>query len=198
MFLVVGLGNPGQQYRNTRHNAGFLVVEEIARRSGVLVWRNERDSESGRCRLGGEEALLVKPTTFMNRSGEAVRRIAHFHRVPLSDVIVVHDELDIPFGTIRVKVGGGDAGHNGLKSITQHLGGPGYCRVRVGIGRPSHPEMAVADWVLGVFGAAEAANLSEVIKDAAEVIEEFVRGGLQKAQQRASGRLGARGREKET
>jgi PTH1 family peptidyl-tRNA hydrolase len=119
----------------------------------------------------------------MNRSGEAVGRIARFFQIPRDRIVAVHDELDIPFGVLRVKLGGGDAGHNGLRSLSQHLGGPGYFRVRVGIGRPSHPAIEVADWVLGSFTLAERKDLEEFVGAAVEVVEELLLKGLQRAQQ---------------
>jgi len=183
MFLIAGLGNPGTQYEGTRHNAGFLVVEELARRMGSGSFRKDRDAEILRGVMNGTEVVLVKPTTFMNRSGEAVGRIARFFQIPKERVVAVHDELDIPFGALRVKMGGGDAGHNGLRSLSQHLGGPGYYRVRVGIGRPTHPAMEVADWVLGSFNADERGKLDEFVNAAAEVVEEILLRGLQSAQQ---------------
>lgn len=188
MFLVVGLGNPGRQYQDTRHNIGFRVVEVLAGRGSACSWRTDRDAEVARTSIASEEVILVKPTTFMNRSGEAVSRIARFFKVPNGRVIIVHDELDIPFGAFRVKVGGGDAGHNGLRSVTQQLGGSGYCRVRVGIGRPPIVQMAVADWVLGAFSSRESAVLEEVISGAADVVEEVIANGMQRAQQLASRR----------
>lgn len=188
MFLVVGLGNPGRQYQDTRHNIGFHVVEALAERARAGVWRTERDAEVVRTSVGAEEAVLIKPTTFMNRSGEAVSRIARCFKVPLGRIIVVHDELDIPFGVLRVKLGGGDAGHNGLRSVTQQMGGPAYYRIRVGIGRPSNPHIAVADWVLGAFSRKEASVVGEVVVAAADVAEEVIRSGLPRAQQLASRR----------
>lgn len=186
MFLVVGLGNPGRQYQGTRHNIGFHVVDELVERSRPGGWRTERDAEVMRIALGSDEIVVVKPMTFMNRSGEAVSRLSRFFKLPLGRIIVVHDELDIPFGSFRVKLGGGDAGHNGLRSISQLLGGPAYYRVRVGIGRPLITQMAIADWVLGSFGPAESPLLGKVVSAAADVVEKLVGEGLQRAQQLAS------------
>jgi len=183
MFLIAGLGNPGTQYEGTRHNAGFLVVDALARRIGAGTFRKDRDAEFVRGVIQDTEVVLVKPTTFMNRSGEAVGRIARFFQIPRDRIVAVHDELDIPFGALRVKLGGGDAGHNGLRSLSQHLGGPGYFRVRVGIGRPSHPAIEVADWVLGSFTSAERKDLEEFVGAAVEVVEELLLKGLQRAQQ---------------
>jgi len=183
MFLIAGLGNPGTQYEGTRHNAGFLVVDALARRIGAGAFRKDRDAEFVRGVIQDAEVVLVKPTTFMNRSGEAVGRIARFFQIPRDRIVAVHDELDIPFGVLRVKLGGGDAGHNGLRSLSQHLGGPGYFRVRVGIGRPSHPAIEVADWVLGSFTLAERKDLEEFVGAAVEVVEELLLKGLQRAQQ---------------
>jgi PTH1 family peptidyl-tRNA hydrolase len=191
MFLIAGLGNPGPTYEQTRHNLGFLVVDVLARRMGSIPFRKERDGEVLKGSIRGEDLVLVKPSTFMNRSGEAVSRIARFYQIPRERVIAVHDELDIPFGAIRVKVGGGDAGHNGLRSLTQQLGGPGYVRVRAGIGRPTHPAMEVADWVLGSFGPEERRDLDSFVNEAADIVEAFITNGLQKAQQ-LTGRKGVK------
>jgi PTH1 family peptidyl-tRNA hydrolase len=170
-FLVVGLGNPGARYQATRHNAGFMVVDELASRAGAS-FRAKFSGEIAEIALASSRALLLKPSTFMNRSGESVQAVAAFYKIPLGSVFVVHDELDVPFGQLRLKQGGGDAGHNGLKSVTSHLGGAGYLRLRFGIGRPPAEFGGTpADFVLEAFASAEKAALPELLKSAADAVE---------------------------
>jgi PTH1 family peptidyl-tRNA hydrolase len=135
MLLLVGLGNPGKSYAGNRHNIGFMAVEAIARACEGAPFRKKFHGEFSEARLGGERALLLKPETYMNESGRAVAEAARFHKIALADIVVFHDELDLASGKLRVKRGGGDAGHNGLRSITAHMGGD-YRRVRLGIGHP--------------------------------------------------------------
>lgn len=187
--LIVGLGNPGEEYTATRHNVGFMVVEELARRAAAKfsVDRRARALVAS-VRLGGVgpqsvAAALAKPMSFMNLSGGPTSALAKYFAVPPGDVIVVHDELDLPYGTIRLKRGGGSAGHNGLKDITKALGTPDYVRVRVGIGRPPGGRDAVAH-VLKPFSAAERKDLDLVIVEAADAVEAVVLEGLAAAQQR--------------
>ncbi len=137
LLLVAGLGNPGLKYTRTPHNAGFGVVQRLAESSGGAVnWRDRFRARIAEVLVAGSKALLMMPQTFMNASGEAVQQAASFYRLQASDVVVIHDELDLPLGSVKLKRGGGDAGHNGLRSVSQHLG-PEYIRVRVGVGRPA-------------------------------------------------------------
>lgn len=181
MHLVAGLGNPGPKYAGHRHNVGFMVAERLADRSGApgAVWRDKWKARHLKVRLGGEDVVLLEPLTFMNLSGEAVQPAMRFFQVPLERVIVVHDELDLPFGTLRLKKGGGAAGHNGLKSIVQHCGGPDFVRLRVGIGRPPHG--AVEKWVLSDFSSEEGAALEDVLNDATRAVEAVVSEGISAA-----------------
>jgi PTH1 family peptidyl-tRNA hydrolase len=146
--LIVGLGNPGPQYEPTRHNAGFWFLDELAR-SCRQGFRSEQkfQSEVARCLLNGSECRLQKPMTFMNRSGQAVSSLTRFFRIPLQQILVVHDELDLPPGTVRLKRGGGHGGHNGLRDLIAHLGSKDFYRLRVGIGHPGHRD-EVVDYVL--------------------------------------------------
>lgn len=187
MILVVGLGNPGDRYRETRHNVGFMVIDLIAERWGRPLWRSKFHAETVAVdvpggRGVGDRAVLLKPQTYMNLSGQSVQPAAAFYKVAPSEIVVVHDELDLPFGQVRLKAGGGDAGHNGLRSITQRLGTNGYTRVRVGIGRPP-PEFrgSGADYVLQAFSPAEQADLPGVVGCAADAIEMITREGLSAA-----------------
>lgn len=154
MKLLVGLGNPGPRYEGTRHNVGFHVVDEVMRDVGGRFDRKKFSAEVGEIAVGGERVLVMKPQTFMNLSGESVGAACRFHKIAPRDVIVVHDELDLDPGTVRIKVGGGHGGHNGLKSLVSHLGSPDFIRIRVGIGRPTDGRDVVA-WVLGGFGKDE-------------------------------------------
>lgn len=182
MLLIVGLGNPGPKYASHRHNAGFMVVDLLARRWGAPAFREKFKGVFTRVTHGGEDVVLQKPMTFMNLSGEAVRPAMDFFKVSLDRVLVVHDELDLPFGTCRLKVGGGAAGHNGLKSVTQHGGGNEYLRLRVGIDRPKgqRPE----SYVLSDFSASERAELPAVLERAGDMVESVVTDGIAKAMNR--------------
>ena len=135
MFLVVGLGNPGAEYARNRHNIGFMAADEIVRRHGFSAWRNRFQGETAEGRIGSEKVLVLKPMTFMNESGRSVVQAALFYKILPEDIIVIHDELDLAGGRIRVKTGGGHAGHNGLRSIQAHIG-PDFHRLRMGIGHP--------------------------------------------------------------
>lgn len=167
MKLLVGLGNPGPKYEATRHNVGFLVLDEVARELGASLDRQKFSALIGEAELEGERILLMKPQTFMNLSGEAVGAACRFHKIEPGDVIAIHDELDLPAGSVRIKVGGGHGGHNGLRSLLAHLPGPDFIRLRVGIGRPEGGR-DVTSWVLGGYGEAELASLPATIELAAK------------------------------
>ncbi|WP_426320384.1 aminoacyl-tRNA hydrolase [Microbacterium sp. E-13] len=184
-WLVVGLGNPGPRYELTRHNVGQLVVDELAgRRSETFKAHkaNARVVETW-LRPGGPKLILAKPNTFMNVSGGPVAGLAKFYGIDPSLVVVVHDELDIPFDTIKLKVGGGHGGHNGVRDVAKALGTADFPRVRVGIGRPNGRQDP-ADWVLDPFGSAERKNLPILLGDAADAVEQLVDEGLLAAQQK--------------
>ncbi|MCU0658021.1 MAG: aminoacyl-tRNA hydrolase [Polyangiaceae bacterium] len=163
MYLVVGLGNPGPRYADTRHNFGFLVVDALAARLGAEPFRDKFSAEVARARSGSEELILLKPQTFMNLSGQSVQPAAAFFKIPVARVLVLHDELDLPFGELRLKQGGGHAGHNGLRSLIERLGSPDFPRLRLGIGRPTASFREVADYVLARFEADERASLPALL-----------------------------------
>lgn len=168
MKLIVGLGNPGTEYAGHRHNIGFMALERIAAKHGVGPWRKKFSALVTDATLGGERAILLLPQTYMNLSGQSVSEAAKFYKIAPGDIVVLHDELDLAPGRLRVKTGGGDAGHNGLRSITQHMGA-GYVRVRLGIGHPGSKER-VHGWVLGNFAKADQnwlADLLDAVADAA-------------------------------
>jgi PTH1 family peptidyl-tRNA hydrolase len=179
--LVVGLGNPGPRYAGNRHNVGFLVADEIADRIGGRFKAHRGGADVMEGRLAGHRVVLAKPRSFMNTSGGPVVATARFFTVPQDKLVVVHDELDLPFGTIRLKLGGGEGGHNGLRSITKSLGTRDYHRVRFGIGRPPG-RMDPADFVLRDFALAERKELAFTIDRCADAVEALVCSGLEAAQ----------------
>lgn len=177
--LVIGLGNPGAEYARNRHNVGAMVLEELAARCSAPLRRHKARAMVAEARLGvrpggapGPRIILARPTTYMNESGSATAALATFYSIPPGAVVVVHDELEVPFGDVRVKLGGGEGGHNGLRSISAALRTRDYLRIRVGIGRPPGRQ-SPADFVLRDFGAAERKELPFVLSDAADRIEEL-------------------------
>jgi PTH1 family peptidyl-tRNA hydrolase len=183
MHLLVGLGNPGRQYEGNRHNVGFQVVEELARRAGAPAARAKFGAEITEGALGAERVILCRPQEFMNVSGQAVARVAGFWKVAPEHTVVVHDELDVPFGRLKLGTGGGAGGHNGIRSVIADLGTPDFVRVRFGIGRPP-PSWAGADYVLSDFTRAEQKELPDLVTLAADAVEEIVTRGLTPAMNR--------------
>lgn len=181
MHLVVGLGNPGPKYALTRHNIGFLAVDLFAASAGNPPWKEEFQALTCKFKMDGQEILVVKPMTFMNKSGEAVQALMQFYKIPLENLIVAHDEIDIPFEQIRVHKNRSPGGNNGIKSITQMLGTQDYIRLRLGVGRPPHPEMSVADYVLQKFSAEEQSKLTDFLNKAGDAVESIIFDGLAKA-----------------
>jgi peptidyl-tRNA hydrolase, PTH1 family len=179
VFLVVGLGNPGSKYQNHRHNVGFMVVEHLAERHGRDPFRDKFQGQFAKGALDTVEFGLLKPQTFMNLSGQSAQKAMAFFKIGLANLIVVHDELDLPFGTVRVKVGGGAAGHNGIKSLTQCCGGPDFVRIRVGIGRPRAG--TGASYVLSDFSREECAELPAVVESASLAAADVMKRGPQAA-----------------
>ncbi|WP_422734359.1 aminoacyl-tRNA hydrolase [Micromonospora sp. WMMD558] len=183
-WLVVGLGNPGREYAGNRHNVGFMAADLLAGRVGAKFGRHKRavaEVAEGRLGFGGPRLVLVKPLTYMNLSGGPVASLAQFYKVPPAQVIAVHDELDIAYGQVRVKCGGGEGGHNGLRSMTKSLGTKEYVRVRFGIGRPPGRQDP-ADFVLSDFGAVERKELDFLVDRAADVVESVIVRGVEPTQ----------------
>ncbi|MET8832687.1 aminoacyl-tRNA hydrolase [Micromonospora sp. NPDC004540] len=183
-WLVVGLGNPGREYAGNRHNVGFMVAELLAGRLGGKFGRHKRamaEVAEGRLGFGGPKLVLLKPLTYMNLSGGPVVALAQFHKIPPGRVIAVHDELDIPYGQLRVKCGGGEGGHNGLRSMSKSLGTKDYVRVRFGIGRPPGRQDP-ADYVLSDFSSTERKELEFLVDRAADVVESVVTKGVEPTQ----------------
>ncbi|ACL71626.1 aminoacyl-tRNA hydrolase [Thioalkalivibrio sulfidiphilus] len=178
--LVAGLGNPGPKYTETRHNAGFWFVDALARRhGGTFRQENKFAGESARISLGGQEVWLLKPQTFMNRSGQSVKLLATFYKIPVESILVVHDELDLPPGEVRLKRGGGHGGHNGLRDIMAHLGKE-FLRLRLGVGHPGHKDQVV-DYVLQRPSRDEEADILRAIDHGLDVMSEVIAGELERA-----------------
>ena len=181
-LLVAGLGNPGRQYERTRHNVGWLVLDELARRHGG-TWRSKFSGSLAETRLGDARLALLKPETYMNESGRSVAGAARFFKVPTASLLVVHDDVDLEPGRLQARRGGGLAGHNGLRSLAQHLGTQDFLRLRIGVGRPGRGDpRPVKDWVLSPFAPEEDADA--LVTRAADAVETIVREGLEAAQQR--------------
>lgn len=169
MKLIAGLGNPGKEYENTRHNMGFIFANYFAAMQ-KLKFKKADKAESASGEISGEKIILVKPQTFMNLSGRAVAPVAAYKKIAVNDILIIHDDVDLPMLDIRIKKGGGDGGHNGLKSITESLGDNNYIRVRIGVGRPENPAMDTADWVLSKIPKDSLDGLDKKF----EAIENFV------------------------
>jgi PTH1 family peptidyl-tRNA hydrolase len=184
-WLVVGLGNPGPEYARTRHNVGQMVLDELASRlgGGFKAHRARAQVLESRLRPGGPRLVLAKPTTYMNLSGGPVSGLAKFYGIPPERVVAVHDEIDIPFAALKLKIGGGEGGHNGLRDMSKALGTKDYHRVRVGVGRPPG-RMDAAAYVLKPFSSTEAKELPFLLDDAADAVEALVEQGLLEAQQK--------------
>lgn len=178
MKVIVGLGNPGRKYSDTRHNIGFRVLEEIARRYSIEKEESRFDAIIGHIRIGGEKVLLVKPLTYMNLSGKAVQPLMRWFKLNLGDLIVIYDDMDLPSGTLRLRPQGGSGGHKGMASIIDRLGSQEFARIRIGIGRPDDEAI---DWVLGKFSPTEQKLMEEAISQAASAVECWVKQGIDQA-----------------
>jgi PTH1 family peptidyl-tRNA hydrolase len=183
LWLVIGLGNPGPSYVATRHNAGALVLDVLAERAGGSFRSHKTRNDVVEGRLAGDRVVLARPRSYMNESGGPVAAIRDFYKVPLDRMVVIHDELDLPFTTLRLKLGGGDNGHNGLKALRRSLGSGDFYRVRVGIGRPPGRQDP-ADWVLKDFSKTEQKELDLLFERSADAVEVLLADGLAEAQQR--------------
>ena len=180
--LVVGLGNPGPRYDQTRHNAGFWFVDELARAHATQLKRETRFSgEVGRLRLDAGDLWLLKPTTYMNRSGQSVRAFIDYYKIPVEQVLVAHDDIDLPPGKVKIKRGGGHGGHNGLRDLSGHLG-QGFVRLRLGVGHPGHRD-EVIEFVLSRPSADEHRAIRDAVDEAAGVLGQLVSGDLERATQ---------------
>ena len=186
MKLVAGLGNPGAKYQGTRHNVGFAVIDRLAQQHGATFDAAPADALEARWRVDGDVVLLVKPLTFMNLSGEAIGTLSRFYRIALADVLIVCDDVSLPLGRLRARASGSEGGHNGLRSVAQHLGTNEYARLRIGVG-PSDPQRRVgdlADYVLGDFGKGEAAEVRALLPVLEEALRCWTAEGIEKVMNR--------------
>jgi PTH1 family peptidyl-tRNA hydrolase len=181
MYLVVGLGNPGSKYALTRHNIGFMAVDLFAIGANSPPWKEEQKAHVCKFQLDDQQVLLVKPMTFMNLSGQSVQALMQFYKIPLENLIVIQDDIDQPFGKIRFHKNRGHGGHNGIRNISELLGTADYIRLKLGVGRPAHPEMAVADYVLQKFSSEEQQQLPDFLNKAGDALESVIFDGLSKA-----------------
>ena len=179
MLIICGLGNPGEKYAHTRHNIGFIVLEYLAQKHGFLFTQKKFNSTVAEVSFHDKKILFIKPQTYMNKSGEAVKKTLSFYKSHPEQLLVIHDEIDFPFGKIKLKFDGGDAGHNGLNSIIGELGVPSFHRLRIGIGRPAMKE-EVSSYVLSPFLPEQEEKLPEIIDQACTEVEKFIEGTLVK------------------
>ena len=180
MKIIAGLGNPGSEYAKTRHNVGFMFVDALAGKLGVTEWKDKFEAKIGETRIGSEKVLLVKPQTYMNESGRSLGPLMSFYKLEPEDLIVVHDDMDIPAGTIRIRKKGSAGGHNGIKSILAHIGDEHFSRVRIGIGRPL-PGWTVVNHVLAPFPEEDAKQVAEAIEYLIPAVECIVKEDVDKA-----------------
>lgn len=185
MFAIIGLGNPGARYAGTRHNIGFEVVDYIARQKGIKVAKIKHKALLGECTIAGERVLLVKPQTYMNLSGESVRSIIEFYKIPLTHVLVVYDDVDLDTGSIRIRMKGSSGTHNGMRNILLHLKSEAFPRIRIGIGKSDH--LPLADYVLQRFLPTEIKIMEDAVIKSAEAVESFVSEGIERAMNRYNG-----------
>ena len=186
-WLLVCLGNPGDQYENTRHNVGFMVADELAERKNIPVQRLKFRALTNTITVGDQKVLLMKPVTYMNLSGEAIHEAAAFYKIPPEHVLVISDEVSLAPGKIRVRRSGSAGGHNGLKNIIAHLGTDQFPRIRLGVGQKPHPDYDMADWVLGKFQGEDKKAVEEAVKKAADAAECLIREGVDKAMNQYNG-----------
>ncbi len=180
-WIVCFLGNPGTEYARTRHNAGWLACEALEARENIHTSRLRFHAFTGTGEFGGQQVLFMRPQTYMNLSGEAVQPAAAFYKIPAERIIVVHDDMALPPGKLRIKRGGSDGGHNGIKSITQKLGTAAYPRIKIGVGEPPNPQWDRIDWVVGKLSESDFKVISEAAARAAEAAEALIRNGIDSA-----------------
>lgn len=187
-YLLVGLGNPGREYRDTRHNVGFMVIDRVSKTAGIGLSRVQSKAIVGVGSFGGQRLVLAKPQTFMNLSGQSVAALVRFYKVPLAQILIAHDDLDLPVGTLRLRPSGGSAGQKGVASTIQQLGTQDFGRLRIGIGRPPG-QMDPAAYVLRSFSSGEQPLVDEVLERAVSAVETFLRQGMEAAMNQFNGSL---------
>lgn len=187
MYLVVGLGNPGSKYSLNRHNIGFMACDYWLKSLNGSDYREEHKALTKRFKLNDLDVILAKPQTYMNKSGESVISLMNFYKIPKENLLVVHDDIDLPFASMKLHFNRGAGGQNGVKSISQLLGGNEYARLKLGVGRPPHPDFAVSDYVLGNFPKEEMAQMDQYLEAASDAIESFIFDGLTKASTKFNG-----------
>lgn len=180
-YLIVGLGNPGKQYELTRHNAGFLFADLLADKNNTKISKIQFKSVTAAVDIGGHRCLLMKPQTFMNNSGEAVRQAASFYKIPPENIIVIFDDISLPCGKLRIRRKGSAGGHNGIKSIIYHLNSDNFPRIKLGVGEKPHPDYELTDWVLSKFKKDEIPQLREAAENACSAVELMIKGDTDRA-----------------
>lgn len=180
-WLIVGLGNPGPKYLLTRHNVGFICLDRYVDSLNLSGWSTQEKALLLKIKGQENELFLAKPQTYMNLSGESVQPLMAYYKIPLENLIVLHDEIDIPFGKLRIQKNRGAGGHNGLKSINERLGTQDYTRIKIGVGRPPHPEMNVADYVLQNFSSEEQTQLPDFLDTVGDALDALITVGLDRA-----------------
>ena len=183
-WLIVGLGNPGREYENTRHNVGFLVIDELADRTNTPVSRLKYRALTGTATIGGQKVLFMKPTTYMNLSGQSVSEASKFFKLPPEKILIIVDDVDLPVGKLRLRRKGSAGGHNGLKSLIACLGTDEFPRVKLGVGQKPHPDYDMADWVLGKFTSGDAPLIRDAVSAAADAVELILKTDMDKAMSR--------------
>ena len=186
-WLLVCLGNPGDKYENTRHNVGFMVADEIGERQNAPIQRLKFKALTNLLTISGEKVLVMKPVTYMNLSGEAVRPAADFYKIPPEHIIVISDDTALDVGKLRIRKGGSAGGHNGLKSIIQQLGTDQFPRIRVGVGKKPHPDYDLADWVLGKFQGEDKKTIDAAVERCADAVECYIKEGPDRAMNKFNG-----------
>jgi PTH1 family peptidyl-tRNA hydrolase len=187
MHLVVGLGNPGSKYNLNRHNIGFMVCDYWLKSLGGSDYREDHKALTKKFKINDQDVILAKPQTYMNLSGESVVALMNFYKIHKENLIVIHDDIDLPFGTMKIQHNRGAGGQNGVKSISQLIGHNEYARLKMGVGRPAHPDFAISDYVLGNFPKEEAEHLNQYLDKAANAVECFILEGLNKASTKYNG-----------
>lgn len=181
-WLVVGLGNPGAKYENTRHNVGFMTADLFMKENGGEFNKSKMQGIFGECKIGNNRILTVKPQTFMNNSGVAVSAIAKFYKIPNDRIIIIFDDISLDVGNLRIRRKGSHGGHNGMRSIVEHLGNDNIARIKIGVGAKPHPDYDLADWVLSKFPKSDTENLNKSLENASKAIEEIITCGIDSAQ----------------